>query len=320
MPPNYVYFPHLSSPRLLTSWEAIQDAVHAAPRYLSLPMIYNSFIHRDLIEKLRGLTGRVFRNMITDIYTGFAFAHLVDRYVDVGRPMRIDANSAQSMGIATLVSTGQSALANEFHSLNAEAQLTWHFGVPHVPKSLTATVTQCFEDARQAISGDHLRSYVSRKSVLNSILSDLRESAARGSISEGEWQSAVFEIDRWIENDLSLRRWFASRHACVTPSFRPTAGDLPRPTKGIRYPDFCLDGTDFDVRDTYGVAELYEKLYGRLQQELAWQSGDKVRPEERLRPTSWLDAATGTIRQAMPAPWWFYLRERKRKLAGLLRR
>src|SRR5262249_16338416 len=158
-----------------------------------------------LIERLRGLTGRVFRNVIPDIYSGFAFAHLMDRYVDVGRPLRIDANSAQSMGIATLVSAGQNAFAKEFHSLNAETELAWHVGLPDVPKSLSATVIECFEDARQAISGNHGPSHVSRKSLLDSIVGDLRESAARGSISEAEWQGAIVDIESWIGSDASLR-------------------------------------------------------------------------------------------------------------------
>src|SRR5436190_12720152 len=46
---------------LVEARSLIRDLIKEPKRYHELPMIYNSFIHRDLIDRLRTQTGRVFK-------------------------------------------------------------------------------------------------------------------------------------------------------------------------------------------------------------------------------------------------------------------
>ena len=66
--------------------------------YSLLPMIYNSFVRRDVIERVRARLGRYFLGYSPDVASGIANAALTQSFVRLTRPLSISGLSQHSTG------------------------------------------------------------------------------------------------------------------------------------------------------------------------------------------------------------------------------
>jgi glycosyltransferase involved in cell wall biosynthesis len=66
--------------------------------YAQLPMIYNSFVHRRLIERIRGELGRYFIGLAPDITSGLVNAARTESFVRLSRPLSMTGTSQHSTG------------------------------------------------------------------------------------------------------------------------------------------------------------------------------------------------------------------------------
>lgn len=98
-----------------------------------LPMIYNSFVHRDVIARHRELVGRVFASAYPDIYSGIGLGYVVESYLSVGLPLNIAGLSGRSNGMATLVNVARNPIADEFFQLNRSDGYPPHPTIPDLP-------------------------------------------------------------------------------------------------------------------------------------------------------------------------------------------
>jgi hypothetical protein len=138
----------------LDSREVMADVIAFRVSPEQLPMIYSSVVRRDVIDQLRERTGSVFPTIYPDIYSGFAFAALTERYLSVEVPMGMAGVGGRSNGVATLLlEPGSSAIAEEFNSLNRESGFLPH---PRVPDLTNAPVhiVDSFEHARDRLFPD----------------------------------------------------------------------------------------------------------------------------------------------------------------------
>ncbi|MBR0778028.1 glycosyltransferase [Bradyrhizobium diazoefficiens] len=69
-------------------------------QYARLPMIYNSFVHRRVVERMRAIAGRYFVGASPDVASGIANAALTDSFVRLSRPLGIAGFSGHSTGHA----------------------------------------------------------------------------------------------------------------------------------------------------------------------------------------------------------------------------
>lgn len=67
-----------------------------------LPMIYNSFVHRRVIERVREKAGAYFPTIAPDIFSGMANLWAVERFVRTERVLNMRGTSRHSIGIAKL--------------------------------------------------------------------------------------------------------------------------------------------------------------------------------------------------------------------------
>jgi hypothetical protein len=86
---------------LLTSKRVIREVASWKMDYTMLPMLYTACIDRSLVEKLISKTGQIFWGNSADLYSGFAFAALVEKYISFACPMTINGTSALSLGCNT---------------------------------------------------------------------------------------------------------------------------------------------------------------------------------------------------------------------------
>jgi glycosyltransferase involved in cell wall biosynthesis len=93
----------LTEPRLVSinAKEALQRVYRFESSYHILPMIYSSFIHRDLIFEIMLVHGQYFCNDIPDVYSGIVNAYFSDSYLYSFRPLSITGVSGHSTGISS---------------------------------------------------------------------------------------------------------------------------------------------------------------------------------------------------------------------------
>jgi glycosyltransferase involved in cell wall biosynthesis len=70
--------------------------------YSDLPMIYNAFVPRAVIEGVRGLHGRYFVGSAPDVTSGLANLYFTQHYLHCNRPLSINAASHHSTGHAII--------------------------------------------------------------------------------------------------------------------------------------------------------------------------------------------------------------------------
>lgn len=73
--------------------------------YAYLPMIYNSFVRRSVIERMRAIGGRYFIGLSPDVASGIANAALTESFVRLARPLGMSGISRHSTGHALFFET-----------------------------------------------------------------------------------------------------------------------------------------------------------------------------------------------------------------------
>jgi hypothetical protein len=126
-------FLHLPLTRFVKEYDG-REWIARLPRFEAgadaLPMIYNSFIHRDVIARHRELVGRVFASAYPDVYSGIGLGYVAGRFLSVGLPLNIAGLSGRSNGMATLVADAQNPIASEFFRLSRSDGYPPHPTVP----------------------------------------------------------------------------------------------------------------------------------------------------------------------------------------------
>lgn len=79
-----------------------------------LPMIYNSFVHRDLIERIRRIKGRYFCLPVPDVYSGVINAYYTGNYLFLHRSLSLSGSSGHSIGASGLDADKQPAAFKKF--------------------------------------------------------------------------------------------------------------------------------------------------------------------------------------------------------------
>jgi hypothetical protein len=252
---NYLAVPLMRELHTVDAVTALASVIGFRESYGYLPMLYNGVVHRDLIARLRGQTGRVFGNCYPDVYSGFAFAYLAGTYVSVDLPMAVTGLSGKSNGVATLLSREPSAVADEFHRLNAATELRPHPRVPDLPVFPAVPVADSFQHAKDALFPTDDRLRLDRRLLAQQCVAGL------WAADPEQWAARLAVIRAALADDPDARDWF-DRGPGREP-FRPAAA------KKILSREPGYDGTQlhlradaFGVSDVAGAARLCEQLLG----------------------------------------------------------
>lgn len=228
--------------------------------YAELPMIYCSAIHRDLIARLRSLTGRVFKSESPDVYSSFALGYVAGSFCSVDTPLAINALSGRSNGVATLYLQNQTSIGQEFQSMNAEARFLRHPWIPDL-QSMAACVADSFLHAKHGLFPDDGDLVIDRKQLIRNCLSQTVFA------SDEEWRQGLRSMERSLEDAPDLAGWFAAEF-----------GNAPRPAKSVSpSPHLCtgerlhLQADQFGVSDVHGAAQLCEKLLAYRSEKIRYQ-------------------------------------------------
>jgi hypothetical protein len=223
--------------------------------YSYLPMLYNAVIHRDLLAELRARAGRLFANNYPDVYSGFALGYLAGTYVAVSLPMSVCGISGRSNGVATLLLRRPSAVAEEFHRLNAHTGRGPHPRVPDLPVFPAVPVADSFQHAKDALFPHDDRLTLDRKLLAEQCVAGLWADDA------GQWRDRLAVVRATFADAPDLQRWFDATHG--EAPYRPAApAKLRAREPGFDGSQLYLRADAFGVRDVAGAARLCEHLLG----------------------------------------------------------
>ena len=242
------------------SGRLIQEIIDKPKRYHELPMIYNSLVHRDVIDRLRQRTGRVFSAISPDVYSGFAFADLVPKFVSVVRPMGICGTSSHSTGQAGVIGRGAtSGIVKDFFDASAKSGLFWNKSVPFVRKSISAVIAESYAQAMTTLHGGMTWTRAQRKSLTVAMVRDLLE---HPNLSQDDRLAAFDSVKKWCRANTALAAWFKT-HVAPSLDSPPTENNPPQNwCKGYGAHFLDIDAAAFGVSDVDGAAELIESLLG----------------------------------------------------------
>lgn len=260
IPANTLIVPRMHPRRVSRARRMLQGAVYYLPNTPGLPSFYNSFVHRDIVPKLRAKTGKVFNGASPDWYSGLAIAALVDRYGTGGVPLRIAGGSRKGNGLATLQG-GSSQVADEFVRLNMMSGLKWNPKVPNVPKSVSALAAECLQQVKENLLPEDSDLRLDAKTLVDAIVFEIRHSAYP--ISREEWTAYVQELETYVSRDEKIAKWFTAKFPRLAQSVPPTWVPPATQAFGLTDGGLKLDASQFGVVDVYGAAELFERIFRR---------------------------------------------------------
>lgn len=261
--------------QILRAKDVIQRVANFEIDYTMLPMLYNSAIHHGIISSLRKRAGRVFGGPVPDIYSGFAFAYLIENYVSVEVPMSINAGSAKSNGVAGMLPS--SKIAEEFYSLNKKANVaSCNPRVPDLPL-VTSCIADSFLRAKNDLFPNDSNLDINRKVLVSNCVQALESSNHAN--NELEWTGKIQTIRKSLTDDKRLQVWFDSEFMVHHPFVERPYKNLEW-KKGFYGKKLHIDAAEFGVADVFGVAELCEKILGYKETGL-----ERLIPE----PRRWFD-------------------------------
>jgi hypothetical protein len=241
--------------RLVDARTAIASVSRFEECYTSLPMVYNSVVHRDLLEQLRQRSGRVFANTLPDIYSGFAVAYMAGSFLSVGVPMSVAGLSRQSNGVATLRLRGHHPVARDFQTLNTEQGFVSHSWVPDLPLFPVAPVADSFLFAKQTLFPEDNDLRLDRKAFIHSCVRTLTAE------TDHEWHEAFKAIRHTLRDDPRMQAWFDAAFSRQQPVLGP-ALRLRQPNMGVQGTHVHLNADQFGVADIVGATRLCENILG----------------------------------------------------------
>lgn len=234
----------------------IKKVVDQRLPFPTLPMLYNSMVHRDLISRIREKCGRVFFSPSPDLGSGYALAYAAGRYLSLDSAMTIGGTSGKSNGIASLIaiqSGAVSEVAKDYASLTSKAGIAPHPKVPAITLWPVA-IAEPFYYVKDALF-PHDRLDANRKDLI------LRSVAELKWVPEETRKDALILMRESLKDAPPLQAWFDRK---VAAKGLPKLEDvwISKSPRGFVEDEkiIGLDALEFGVTDVYGAAKLCEKI------------------------------------------------------------
>lgn len=111
--------------------EMLRAVLKDARQYDRLPMLYNSFVPRSVLERIRNRAGHFVGSQSPDVYSGAAITMMTDAFVRMPVPLSVNGLSALSNGVNAIARPGND-VAHDWQERNRTVGLTLHPALPQV--------------------------------------------------------------------------------------------------------------------------------------------------------------------------------------------
>lgn len=240
---------------IIDSKKIIKNILSFRSDYTMLPMLYNSAVHKSLINELKTRTGRIFNAFVPDVYSGFAFAFLSKEYISLRSPLSINAGSSKSCGVNGLLNKN-SDFTKDMVKLFVESGIKYETQVPPI-SNINTTNIDCFLKAKKFLKIDDTSLNYDKKLLIKKIIDTTLIETAE------EKENIIKLIKQTYLEDKELLNWFEEN---IIDSIKSKSVGLQSWDfswkKGWNGNNLMLDASEFDVYDVYEVSKLCDKLLG----------------------------------------------------------
>lgn len=239
---------------VLKGKDIIKRVINFNVEYTKLPMLYNSAVKKEYLLTLKQQTGRIFKSIVPDVYSGYALAYLAKRYLSLCLPLSINGGAAKSNGSASLSQPDDHPVVNDFRQLNRQSSLSFHPSIPEV-RSLTAGILEPFFQLQDSFKINDVQA--NKRYILKMIMQDVK-------VFSAEEKQRVIEIfEQYLMKDKEMQSFLRSQQ---WKEFNPTIIDVNNVKyagykKGIQNDVLTLDASSFEILDVLGVSNFVSQFY-----------------------------------------------------------
>ena len=250
---NQMTIPYQARTGMMHGESYIRKVVRFKADYRYLPMFYNSAVHRSILDILVTRTGRIFNATSPDIYTGFAFAHLMKNYITIGYPLSINGVSSKSNGAAH--SRNDISLKTDFLNLNSSSSIKWPDTIPSFYTGYSGIIEPYIQLAKHF---PELANYITRKSIYRIIIHNLELT------SKEDLDLKISGILESARNDNALYIWAKKYLAKEDLEFKELPIQKLEKRVGFLGSHLVLDASKFGLHNVYDVSVFTANLFGEM--------------------------------------------------------
>ena len=254
---NLTIMPIAAKTGLINGERYIKEIIYNRGDYRYLPMLYNSAVSRELIEKLKSKTGRVFNAISPDIYSGYAFAYLSKKYLSVGYPLTINGVSSASNGAAH--TNSDEKIKADFRNLHTVSEIQWPRNLPDFYTSYIGIIEPFIQLSTFL---PDLKKYISLKGVYKIIIDSLE------SVDEKDLETKLQKITESSRHDVNLFKWVKSYINKTKPVHKPVVIIKLNERIGFDGSHLILDASDFGVKNVDDMSIFINKMFGNIKDQI----------------------------------------------------
>ncbi len=253
---NITVIPYKAGTGLVNSKKYIKDIIRFKADYRTLPMFYNSAVNKGLIALLKEKTGRVFSASSPDIYTGYAFAHLMKEYITVGYPLSINGVSAKSNGAAHL--NADESVKADYWNLMKKSGIKWPKSLPELYEPYLAIVEPFIQLANFF---PELNGYISRKEIYTIVVDRLE------GLDEEDIRKKMGKILDSAKEDRHFYQWLSNYIRNAKPKIirENLAGYGDR--IGFSGSHLVVDASKMGVNNVFELSVFLRDLFGKVKEQ-----------------------------------------------------
>jgi glycosyltransferase involved in cell wall biosynthesis len=250
---NITIIPFKAGTGVVDSKRYIRKIIRYEADYRNLPMFYNSAVNKELITLLKEKTGRVFSAFSPDVYTGYAFAHLMKEYITVGYPLSINGLSSKSNGAAHL-NADESAKA-DYWKLMRKSEIKWPSLLPEVHEPYLGMIEPFIQLANFF---PELNAYISRKEIYTVIVDRL---AGR---DEEDIRKKTEIILESAKEDHNFYRWLSDYIHKAKPKITRDNPTGYEDIIGFSHSHLIVDASKMGVKNVFDLSVFLRDLLGKV--------------------------------------------------------
>ncbi len=250
---NLTVLPYRGKTGIIDSKDYIKKVISCKADYRYLPMFYNSAVSKKTVGRLKEKTGRIFHASSPDIYTGYAFAHLLGKYITVSYPLSINGVSSKSNGAAHY--NDDESIKGDHWKLLKKSDINWPASLPEIYTSYLGIIEPYIQLTKFF---PELKSYISRKKIYKIIVDTLESNSA------ADLERKIELIIESSKNNTRLHKWLIGYINKVQPKFNPSALLDLKERVGLEGSYLTVDASKFEIENVYDISIFANNLFGNL--------------------------------------------------------
>ncbi|HEV2354502.1 MAG TPA: glycosyltransferase family 2 protein [Puia sp.] len=250
---NLMVMPYMARTGIVDGREYTKLVATHRADYRYLPMMYCSAVSRKVLDMLKERTGRIFNASSPDIYTGFAIAYLMKRYLTIGHPMSINGVSARSTGAAH--TNDDKALKKDHWQTFGQSDIKWPRLLPEIYSTYVGIIEPFLQLAKLY---PELSSYISMKQIYKHIIDHL-DFASHEALDE-----KLEKIRIAAKGDDRLFQWVEEYLANTDHKYVPAPVGGYQDRIGFDGSHLVVDGSAFGIRNVYDASVFVDNIFGGI--------------------------------------------------------